>query len=70
VIDTIGVSYRPEDMGITWDDVGAALRRLPHTVTDAGLWYTVASDITRRMRFIVAARSWVESDGGESIGLS
>jgi len=21
VIDTIGVSYRPEDMGITWDDV-------------------------------------------------
>jgi len=65
VIDTIGVSYRPEDMGITWDDVGAALRRLPHTVTDAGLWYTVASDHHATDAFIVAARSWVESDGGE-----
>lgn len=44
VTDAIGISYRPDDMGITWDDVGAALIRLWQTVTDADLWYTVASD--------------------------
>jgi glycerol-1-phosphate dehydrogenase [NAD(P)+] len=65
VIDTIGISYRPEDMGITWDNVGAALRRLPQTVTDAGLWYTVASDHDATDAFIAAARAWVEGDGGE-----
>jgi glycerol dehydrogenase-like iron-containing ADH family enzyme len=32
VIDTIGIAYRPGDMGITWDDVAAALKRLPQTV--------------------------------------
>jgi len=29
-------------MGITWDDVGEALRTLGSYVRDVGLWFTVA----------------------------
>jgi glycerol dehydrogenase-like iron-containing ADH family enzyme len=65
VLDTIGINYRPSDMGISWDDAGAALKQLPQTVTDADLWYTVASDHVATDDFIAAARTWVESDGGE-----
>ena len=37
-----GVDVRPEAMGVTWDDVGEALRTLPEFVRQAGLWFTVA----------------------------
>ncbi len=64
VIDRIGIPYRPSDMGITWDDVTEALRRLPDVVREAGLWYTVASDREITSDFTAAVREWIE-DGGD-----
>jgi glycerol dehydrogenase-like iron-containing ADH family enzyme len=37
-----GVDIRPEAMGVTWDDVGEAMRSLPNYVREAGLWFSVA----------------------------
>lgn len=39
-----GVDIRPENMGITWDDVFAALKFEREYVVKAGMWYTVAND--------------------------
>lgn len=63
VIDRIGIPYRPSDMGITWADVASALKRLPQTVEDGKLWYTIASDHLVSDAFIDAVREWVESGG-------
>jgi glycerol-1-phosphate dehydrogenase [NAD(P)+] len=57
----VGVDIRPEAMGVTWDDVGEALRTLPSFVRDAGLWFTVADtrsigdDVVERVRAGVGA---------------
>jgi len=40
-----GVDIRPEAMGVTWDDVGEALRTLRRYVREAGLWFTVADTV-------------------------
>lgn len=37
-----GVDIRPEAMGVSWDDVGEALRTLGRFVREAGLWYSIA----------------------------
>ncbi len=37
-----GVDIRPEAMGVTWDDVDQALRTLPESAREAGLWFTTA----------------------------
>jgi glycerol-1-phosphate dehydrogenase [NAD(P)+] len=63
VIDRIGIPYRPADMGITWDDVTEAARRLPEVIRDGGLWYTVASDREITPDFLAAARKWIEEGG-------
>ena len=44
LIHRAGVDIRPEAMGITWDDVFAALKYEREYVEKAGLWYTVAND--------------------------
>jgi glycerol-1-phosphate dehydrogenase [NAD(P)+] len=55
-LDRVGVPYQPEQMGVTWDDVTAALRGMRRYVGEAGLWYTIAAhtdisdDYLRRMR--------------------
>jgi len=65
VLDRIGIPYRPADMGITWDDVAAALKAMPETIRDGKLWYTIASDHLASDEFTAAAREWIESDGGQ-----
>jgi glycerol-1-phosphate dehydrogenase [NAD(P)+] len=65
VLDRIGIPYRPADMGISWEDVTAALRRLPQTVAEGRLWYTIASDHRASDEFVDAVRLWIESPGGE-----
>lgn len=65
VLDRIAIPYRPADMGISWDDVAAALRRLPQTVREAGLWFTIASDHLVSAEFIEAVRDWIEAPGGQ-----
>lgn len=59
VIDRIGIPYRPSDMGITWSDAGAALKRLPQTVEEGKLWYTIASDHLISDAFPDALREWM-----------
>lgn len=39
-----GVDIRPENMGLSWDEVFAALKFEREYVVKAGLWYTVAND--------------------------
>lgn len=60
VIDRIGIPYRPAEMGVSWDDVAEALRRLPDVVRDGRLWYTVASDKAITAGFTDAVRDWIE----------
>lgn len=43
-IQRAGIDIRPEAMGITWNDVAAALRGMAGYVAAVGLWYTVASE--------------------------
>jgi glycerol-1-phosphate dehydrogenase [NAD(P)+] len=64
VIDRIGIPYRPNEMGITWGDVEAALHRLPQTIDEGKLWYTIASDRRPGGRFFDEVRRWIESGGG------
>jgi glycerol dehydrogenase-like iron-containing ADH family enzyme len=59
VADRIGVCYRPEDMGVTWDDVAEALRTLKSFVERAGLWYTVASERPIGEDWIARMRTWL-----------
>jgi glycerol dehydrogenase-like iron-containing ADH family enzyme len=61
VIDRIGVAYRPEQMGITWDQVAEALRILPQVVERAGLWYTVASERPVTEAYIARMREWLSA---------
>lgn len=60
VADRIGVRYRPEEMGVTWHDVAAALRALPETVRLGDLWYTVASQRAITETWIAEVRDWLD----------
>lgn len=61
LIHRAGVDIRPESMGITWEDVGAALKRLKTYVEEAGLWYTVANDFEVDDAFIKKIREKILS---------
>lgn len=39
-----GVDIRPENMGLSWDEVFAALKFEREYVVQAGLWFTIAND--------------------------
>ena len=59
-----GVDIRPEAMGVTWDDVGEALRTLPTFVRDAGLWFSVADTMTIGDEHLVRVREIVDAAFG------
>lgn len=59
VADRIGVRYRPEEMGVSWDQVTEALRTLPRFVEKARLWYTVASERPITEDWIARMRDWL-----------
>ncbi|HLA17165.1 MAG TPA: iron-containing alcohol dehydrogenase [Candidatus Limnocylindrales bacterium] len=61
VIERIGVPYRPEQMGVTWDQVAEALRILPDFVERAGLWYTVASERPITEAYIEQMQAWLSA---------
>jgi glycerol dehydrogenase-like iron-containing ADH family enzyme len=61
IADRIGVRYRPDEMGVTWDDVAEALRTLKGFVERAGLWYTVASARPITEAWIGEMREWLSS---------
>jgi glycerol dehydrogenase-like iron-containing ADH family enzyme len=61
IADRIGVRYRPEEMGVTWEDVARALRTLPAFVERAGLWYTVASERPITDAWITRMEAWLSA---------
>jgi len=61
-----GVDIRPEAMGVTWDDVGEALRTLPTYVRDAGLWFTVADTMRIGDDHVARVREVVDAAFGPS----
>lgn len=60
-IRRVGVDIRPASMGITWDDVAHALKRLPEFVRQAGLWYGIAHEAQVNDDFIAHLRDRVET---------
>ena len=44
LIHRAGVEIRPEGMGITWDDVFAAIKYEKEFLESNGYWYTVVND--------------------------
>ena len=55
----VGVDVRPEAMGVTWEDVGEAMRTLATYVRTAGLWYSVADAVPIDEAFIGRIREGV-----------
>jgi len=51
-------------MGVTWDDVGEALRTLPTFVRDAGLWFSVADTMTTGDDHVARVREVVDAAFG------
>ena len=65
-----GVDIRPEAMGVTWDDVGEALRTLPTFVRDAGLWFSVADTMTIGDEHVARVREVVDAAFGPSVPMA
>jgi glycerol-1-phosphate dehydrogenase [NAD(P)+] len=64
VIDALlraGVDVRPSAMGVTWDEVGEAMRTLRSFVREAGLWHTVADERPMDDEFVAAVRERLEA---------
>ena len=59
-IRTVGLDIRPTAMDITWDDVANALFGLKTYIKNAGLWHSIASDVTITDTFITSVRETVE----------
>jgi glycerol-1-phosphate dehydrogenase [NAD(P)+] len=59
-----GVDIRPEAMGVTWDDVGEALRTLPKYVRDVDLWFSVADTVTITEDHVARVRALIERTFG------
>jgi hypothetical protein len=59
-----GVDIRPEAMGVTWDDVGEAVRTLPAFVREAGLWFTVVDAVPVDDALVEGARRGIEARYG------
>jgi glycerol dehydrogenase-like iron-containing ADH family enzyme len=45
IVQRAGVRHRPEELGITWPEIDAALAALPGFVAREGLWYSIANDL-------------------------
>lgn len=56
-IRRVGVDIRPEAMGVTWDDVAHAIRKMPEYTKEAGLLYTSANEIPATEEFIEECRN-------------
>lgn len=57
IVERAGVRHRPEELGITWEEIEAALRRLPEFVRSEGLWYSIANDLVVGDRELATVRA-------------
>lgn len=60
IVQRAGVRHRPEELGITWDEIEAALRALPAFVAREDHWYSIANDLVVTDRELGVAREMVE----------
>jgi glycerol dehydrogenase-like iron-containing ADH family enzyme len=58
-IHKVGVDIRPEAMGVTWDDVAEAMRRMQSYATEQGLWYSVVHEKKITEEFIQRIRTGI-----------
>ena len=65
----VGVDIRPEAMGVTWDEVGEAMRTLGSFVREAGLWFTIADVRPVDDEFVAQVRESVEATFGRWEGV-
>lgn len=56
IVRRAGVRHRPEELGITPQEIEAALRALPDFVRREGLWYSVANELEVGERELALAR--------------
>lgn len=61
-LDQMGVAYRPEDMGLTWDQVRDGLTYMPEYWEKAGnLWYTAAVHVPITDTYLDQVQKWLTS---------
>lgn len=65
-----GVDIRPQAMGVTWDDVEAAMRTLAAFVREAGLWHSIADERPVDDAVVAGVRDRVEAAYGPWEGVS
>ncbi len=63
-IHRVGVDIRPEAMGVTWDDVAEAIRKVPWYTKQAGLWYTIYDEVPITEEFIEQVRERITAKFG------
>jgi glycerol dehydrogenase-like iron-containing ADH family enzyme len=61
----IGLDIRPSAMGVSWDEVGAALMGMRDFVVRNGLWHSIAHDVPIGPDFVARVRRGVEAVYGE-----
>lgn len=60
IVTRAGVRHRPDQLGITWAEIEAALRELPRFVEREGLWYSIANDLVVGDRELNLARKAID----------
>jgi glycerol-1-phosphate dehydrogenase [NAD(P)+] len=45
IAERAGIRHRPEELGISWQEIDTALEALPGFVAREGLWYSIANDL-------------------------
>lgn len=63
IADAAGMRTSLDDLGVTWAEVEAALRRLPSFVEEHGLWFSVANGLVVDDGVLDAARVALGVDG-------
>ncbi len=45
IVDASGMRATPLELGVSWDEIDRALRRVPDFVAEQGLWFSFANDL-------------------------
>ena len=61
VMRAIGLDIRPAAMGVSWDQVGAALMGMRDFAVRNGLWHSIAHDVPIGIDFVARVRRGVEA---------
>ena len=57
IVTRAGVRHTPAELGITWDEIEATLRRLPEFVRAEQHWYSIANDLVVGERELAVVRA-------------